>query len=274
MNAVLVKDQGHTAIEPTGLRLADDGLRGYSTTPTAHVRDLVADGIKGNGLAVYFAIADRQMSSKGEYFRSNEKLAEETGLSTRTVQRFIRVLKEKKYISVWYVNGGRRIRVCTRVCTKVTPVSPPHDTGVTPPRHQCHPYKENTINKTTQPNNVCVSSLPNLSKEHRALFGEGHISKLVATFGMSRVERGLHAWEATDQKTIRNPVAWFAQAVKDDYEPRTAQRADRAFPQSSFDHDEIIKKYIQKNGKDKCLELSARGLPRNRIAYKIWSGKI
>lgn len=267
-NAVLASDQSDTETCTSSLCLASD-VRGYSTTPTAHVRDLVADGITGNGLAVYFAIADRQVYKSGEYFRSNESLAEETGLKVRTVQSWISKLRKKQYLHVWYINGGRRMRIST----KVQAVAPPHATSDTPPCTQLHPYKENNIKKTTQQQKVCVSSI-SLSKKHSSSFGEGGIRKLVAAFGIERVERGLLAWDAEDHMKIRNPIAWLTRAVKDDYEPRTAQRVGRAFPKSSFEHDRIIKEYIQEHGKEKCLDLSANGLPRERIAYKIFVGKI
>ncbi len=211
---------------------------------------------------VYGHIADRQWNKDGQCWQSNTAIGKDLGYCASSVSRSINRLKRAGYLSVWWSETGRRMRVMPMGLGA-------HAQGG---RSPLLTDKENNIKKTTQ--TVCVSSLPNFSKEHRALFGEGHISKLVATFGVPRVERGLLAWEATDKETIRNPIAWLTRAVKDDYEPRTAHRVGRAFPQSSFDHDEIIKKYIQKNGKDKCLELSARGLPRNRIAYKIWIGKI
>ena len=93
MNALLAKTSSDPQTNPDShsvhlLRLAgDENVSNYSTTPTAHVRDLVAAGIKPAGLAVYFAIADRQMTAKGEYFRSNQMLADETGLSLKWVKK-------------------------------------------------------------------------------------------------------------------------------------------------------------------------------------------
>jgi len=125
MNALLAKTDSNTQTVPDchsdSLRLAtDDNVSGYSTTPTAHVRDLVAAGIKPAGCMVYFAIADRMMTSKGEYFRSNEKLAEETGYSLKWVKKQLRELKKLGYIQVWYVKGGRRMRVLSTPQIKKT----------------------------------------------------------------------------------------------------------------------------------------------------------
>ena len=266
-NAVLVENQGNTAIESSTLRIADDGVRGYSKTPTAHVRDLVADGIKGNGLAVYFAIADRQITSDGEYFRSNESLAEETGISKSNVQKWLSILKRNQYISVWYIKGGRRMRVLTGVC-RGTPTD-------TKGYSQKYPYKENNIKKTTQQENVCVSSI-SLSKKQSSSFGEGEIRKLVAAFGIERVERGLLAWDAEDQTKIRNPIGWLTRAVKDDYEPSKATRAGQQFTEDTFEHYKIVKKYKESSEENAKIvrDLEARGIIEASIAYKIYEGKI
>ena len=268
MDALLVKNYSDTETQPNSLRLAND-VRAFSTVPTAHVRDLVADGIQGNGLAVYFAIADRQVDKDGEYFRSNKSLAEETGLKERTVQRCVSKLRKKQYLSVWYINGGRRMRIST----KVSPATPQHATSDTPTRHQRHPYKENNIKKTTQTKNACVSSI-SLSKKQASSFGEKDIQKLVASFGLERVERGLLAWDAADQATIRTPIKWLTSAIKEDYEPRTATTAGQKFTESVFDHMRIVQEYRAESQENavRVDDLIADGLQESRIAYKIWAG--
>ena len=262
-HAVLASNTGDPEVERSSLRLADDMKRGYSTTPTAHVRDLVADGIKGNGLAVYFAIADRQVSNKGEYFRSNESLAEETGISKGNVQKWLSILRKKHYLSVWYINGGRRMRVLTGV-----PRGTPTDTeGYS----QGDPYKENNTKKTTQ---QCGVSF--LSEKHRVPFGEGSINRLVVSFGLRRVQKGLLAWDAEDHDKIRNPLGWLTRAIKDEYEPRKATRVGQAFPENVFDHDKIIREYVDQSeaNANKVHALVSEGVVQSRVAYKIWSSKI
>ena len=275
-NAVLEQNYSNSETQPNSLSLANDVKRGYSKTPTAHVRDMVADGIKGNGLAVYFAIADRQVTSKGEYFRSNESLAEETGLKVRTVQNWISRLRKKQYLAVWYINGGRRMRIST----KVQAVAPQHATSDTPTCNQLHPYKENNIKKTTQQKKAAplgdVSSI-SLSEENRVLFGEGSLNRLVASFGKRRVQQGLLAWDAEDQSTIRNPMGWLSDAVKNNYKPRTAASLGQQFPNEDvFEHDRIIRQYMKKGSKnvDTVNGLVEQGIEEGRIAYKIWVGKI
>ena len=214
---------------------------------------------------MYFAIADRQATAEGEYFRSNERLAEETGASVRTVQSWISKLRKKRYISVWYVNAGRRMRVHTRV----RPVAPPHATHRTPPCDQSHPYKENNIKKTTQ--QLCVS----FSDKHRALFGEKALSKLVAAFNVERVERGLLAWDA-NPTSVSNPVGWLNRAIRDGWEPRTAKKTSDKFTESLIDHQKIIRDYEAKSKAncDTVAGLMHEGLAIGRIAHRIWVGKI
>ena len=263
-NALLESPKSNNEDSPSGLRLAND-VRGYSTTPTAHVRDLVADGIKPYGLAVYFAIADRQRIAKGEYFRSNESLAEEAGISKSNVQKWLSILKKKQYVSVWYINGGRRMRVLTGV-RRGTPTD-------TEGYSQEDPYKENNIKKTTQTEKCDVSFL---TEKNRVLFGEGRVSKLVASYGLLKVQRGLLAWDSEEQSKIRNPMGWLIRAIKDDYEPRKATTNGQHFTEDTFEHHRIVSEY---NGSSKenartVKKLTEEGLTEARIAYRIWSKKI
>ena len=263
-NAVLAQASCDTTTHTSTLRLAND-VRGYSTTPTAHVRDLVADGIKPYGLAVYFAIADRQRIAKGEYFRSNESLAEEAGISKSNVQKWLSILKKKQYVSVWYINGGRRMRVLTGV-RRGTPTD-------TEGYSQEDPYKENNIKKTTQTEKCDVSFL---TEKNRVLFGEGRVSKLVASYGLLKVQRGLLAWDSEEQSKIRNPMGWLIRAIKDDYEPRKATTNGQHFTEDTFEHHRIVSEY---NGSSKenartVKKLTEEGLTEARIAYRIWSKKI
>ena len=268
MDAILESNKSNTATKPHSLLLATD-VRAFSTVPTAHVRDLVADGITGNGLAVYFAIADRQVNKSGEYFRSNESLAEETGLKVRTVQSWISKLRKKQYLSVWYINGGRRMRIST----KVQAVAPQHATSCTPPCTQLHPYKENNIKKTTQQQKVCVSSF---SDESKSLFGEGTLRKLVASFDLERVERGLQAYEAQDKSSIRNPIAWLTRAIRDGWQPKQVLAKGGKFTESAIDHLNIIESYqlASLENADTVKHYKAQGLDDMRLAFKIYKGKI
>lgn len=265
-NALLESNTGHTAPQPNSLRLANDVKRGYSKCPTAHVRDLVADGITGNGLAVYFAIADRQTKRDGEYFRSNERLAEETGVSVRTVQTWVSKLKKSGYLSIWYVNGGRRMRVLTRVRA----VAPQDATTRTSRRDESHPYKVNNIKKTTQ--QLCAS----FSQEYRVLFGDGVLGELVDTFGIEKVERGLSAWGVGERSKIRNPIGWLSKAIREGWEPKQDRAVASKFTESPFDHQKIVNEYAAKSkaNKDTVSTLMGEGLAIGRIAHRIWVGKI
>ena len=231
MNALLVKTVDNTQTVPDcrsdSLRLAiDDNVSGYSTTPTAHVRDLVAAGIKPAGCMVYFAIADRMMTSKGEYFRSNEKLAEETGLAARTVSRHIGLLKSAGYLSVFYVNKQRRLRILA-----TPPVTRGVATSDVPPSHQRLPDKENYTKKTTQPK-VCVSFSSLLEETFQAVLEErkdkdvwgGALERLAAAHGIVPVVRGLSVYDSYVPKKIDNPVAFLTKAITQKWKPAKAKK--------------------------------------------------
>jgi len=222
MNALLAKTDSNTQTVPDchsdSLRLAiDDNVSGYSTTPTAHVRDLVAAGIKPAGCLVYFAIADRMMTSKGEYFRSNEKLAEETGLAARTVCRHIGLLKSAGYLSVFYVNKQRRLRVLA-----TPPVARRVATSDVPPSHQRLPDKENTTKKTTQPK-VCDSFSSFEERKDKDVWG-GALERLAAAHGIVPVVRGLSVYDSYDPKKIDNPVAFLTKAITQKWKPAKAKK--------------------------------------------------
>jgi len=271
-NAILAPNTSNSTANTSSLCFALDNVRAYSTVPTAHVRDMVGDGITGNGIAIYMAIADRQVSSDGEYFRSNESLAEETGLKTSTVRKWLARLKKAGYLSIWSKNGGRRMRVCTKVCY-------PDSRGVLPSEHpsatQIAPYKENNIKKTTQAKTCGVSSI-SLSKKHQSLFGEGEIRKLVTSFGMERVERGLLVFDTYEQETIRNPIALLTSAISKDYKPRTATKKVEKFTEDAFEHHRIVREYTESSNEnaDTVRKLESQCIPEASIAYKIWINKI
>jgi len=227
MNALLAKTTNNPQTTPDGgvhtVRLAiDENVSNWSTTPTAHVRDLVAAGIKPAGLAVYFAIADRQMTAKGQYFRSNEKLAEETGVSVGWIKKQITHLKKLGYLSVWYVNGGRRMRILS-VPPSVHSVD--HQ-GYT----QCTTDKENNTKKTTQPE-LCVfsASLSLRDREDRVLWG-GALERLAATHGEEAVMRGLSVYDSHDPKTIDNPVGFLTKAIELKWEPAKSKTKKKLEP--------------------------------------------
>jgi len=227
MNALLVKTDSNTQTVPDchsdSLRLAiDDNVSGYSTTPTAHVRDLVAAGIKPAGCMVYFAIADRMMKPNREYFRSNEKLAEEVGGSVGWVKKQLRELKKLGYIQVWYVNGGRRMRVLTAPSGGTLSV-PPGVHSVDPQGYtQCTTEKVNNTKKTTQPK-VCVSFSSFEEREDGDLWG-GALERLAATHGEEAVMRGLSVYDSYDPKKIDNPVAFLSKAITQNWKPAKAKK--------------------------------------------------
>lgn len=229
MNALLAKNTDYPQTTPFSsgvhpVRLAvDENVNHWSTTPTAHVRDLVAAGIKPAGLAVYFAISDRQMTAKGQYFRSNERLAEETGLSTRTVSRQIALLKQSKMITVFYVNKQRRLRVLT------TPsVARGVDTSVVTPRHQCLTDKENSTKKTTQPKLCVFSAALSLRNSEDGVLWGGALERLAATYGEEAVIRGLSVYDSKDPKTVDNPVGFLTKAIKLKWEPAKKKHKKKA----------------------------------------------
>ena len=214
MNALLVKTIDYPQTESDcdlhNPRLAiDQDVSGFSTTPTAHVRDLVSAGIKPAGLAVYFAIADRQMTSKGQYFRSNKSLADETGLKTSTVRKWIALLKKNGYLETWKINGGRRMRALTKVrYPDSKQVLPSEQSSAT----QIAPYKENNKKKTLQP--MCVFSSSLLGDREDRVLWEGSIERLTATYGEEAVIRGLSVYDSRDPKTIDNPIGFLTKAIK------------------------------------------------------------
>ena len=259
-NALLASDEDHIEVDAPSLCLSGDMKRGYSTTPIAHLRDLQEDGLSATAQRVYVAIAQRQISLKGQCFRSNAGLGEELGVHRNTISRSIAQLRAKNYLTIWYINGGRRMRV-------LTPMSRGVSAEVKGGKRPCVPDKENNIKKTTQPK-VCV-----FSKKHLSLFGERVIENLVATYDSDRVMRGLQVFDQQKDGTVRNNVAWLTKAIKDDFEP--SNKADR-FPECPFSQTKIIDSYLAENP-DKSVtirDMIEKGLSEGRIAYKIWAGKV
>jgi len=266
-NALLGSPKSDIEAQPHSLRLANDVKRGYSTTPTAHVRDLISDGIKPHGVAIYFAIADRMMTAKGEFFRSNKGLSDDTGISVSCVKKWLRVLRQKGYLTVWYNNGNRRMRVSTGVR-----VGTPRNTEGYP---QVATDKENNIKKTTQQKFVCV-----FSDSHKELLG-GQLDRLVSKYGEIQVRDGLRAWDATDQSRVDNPVGWITDAIKHHYPTRPAKPAK--FPESLIEQEKIIAEYVALSVENahRVSDLYAEYETKNGykggtagIAHKIYRGKI
>ena len=227
MNALLAKTSSDPQTNPDShsvhlLRLAgDENVSNYSTTPTAHVRDLVAAGIKPAGLVVYFAIADRQMTAKGEYFRSNEMLSEETGISVHWVKKQLRELKKLGYLKIWYIKGGRRMRILSY---------PPQGNSVTHPGvTQLPTDKENNTKKTLQ-HTSCVVSLDSLSdsRKDRALWG-GALEKLTASHGREAVVQALAVYDSYKEGSISNPAGFLVKAINGGWEPAKAKKKNKAF---------------------------------------------
>ena len=264
-NAVLVEGNSDPRADEPSLCLADDMKRGYSTCPVAHSRDMHADGISVSAQRVYTAIAQRQQTLKGECFRSNAGLGDEIGYHPVTVSKAIQELKAKNYLSVWFVNGGRRLRV---LVPALRGVSPHTALG----KSQDCTDNENNKRKTTQQCDV-------FSDDHRALFG-GVLEELVASHSVDDVMRGIRVVEATDNP--RNPQGLLKKAVRNNWQP--PKKKAEAFPTSLFDQEKIIQNYLATNPDKLGLINSLRsdGLAEGRvesaitssIAYKIWTKKI
>ena len=262
-NVVLASDEGHNEVDAPSLCLAGD-MKTYSKTPKTVLRQLRAEGLPYCACLVYWAIADRQRYAAGEYFRSNKDLADEVQMSVASVKNGIRLLIDKGYLTRWFINGGRRMRV---IC-KGQAVSPEGLITKPPRANDSPPYKDNNIKKTTQPKKVCV-----FSQKHLSLFGERVIENLVASYDSDRVMRGLQVFDQQKDGIVRNNVAWLTKAIKDDYEP--SDKADR-FPECPFSQTKIIDSYLAENP-DKSVtirDMIEKGLSEGRIAYKIWAGKI
>ena len=265
-NALLESPYSDIEVKSHSLRLTNDVKRYYSTTPTAHIRDLQADGVSASAQRVYIAIADRQTKKLGECFRSNAAIGEELGLHKNSVSRAIAQLKAKNYITVWYVNGGRRMRVLTLVSRGVRAESE----GRKPQRV---PDKENNIKKTTQP--ACA-----FSDSHKELLG-GQLERLVSKYGEIQVRDGLRAWDATDQSRVGNTIGWITDAIKHRYPTRPAKPAK--FPESIIEQENIIATYAglspenAKRVEGLYVEYETKNGYKGGtagIAHKIYRGKI
>ena len=262
-NALLASPESDIETSSHSLHLADDVIA-YSTTPRTVVRQLTADGIKPAGCMVYWAIADRQMSARGKYFRSNARLAEETGLAESTVRKWLGILKKNGYIHVWFDNG-RKMRVVCKGHSGITQKIPeyhPKDTPVAP-------YQEDTTKKTTQPKIVCV-----FSEKHLSLFGARFLDGLVSSHGSDRVMSGLQVFDQQPDGTVRNLKAWLTDACKIGYEP--SKKTAGKFTQCPFEHTKIIKEYTEKfpDKEGTIKAMISEGRTEGSIAYKIWVGKL
>lgn len=268
MNALLVKNNDNTQNNEPSLRMADTPIT-YSTNPHTVVRQLRADGLGWLAIGVYIAIADRQMSLGGEFFRSNQALAEELKVHRSTIVKAIRELIENDYISKWYVNGNRRMRVKVRGFHSTHP-----RVRETPPLNPIESTdKENNIKKTQQ-------TPLSFSSAHIERFGLGFLEGLAAGHGSDRVMASLQAYEKADKTKIRNSKAWLTDACKKEYKPSNAQKPKR-FPECTLEHENIIKAY-QSQSKDNADEIfrlfSAIEQKHgyldsgevSKIAHKIW----
>ena len=269
MNALLVQTTDNSKPSAAGsdmptLVLSD--VRGFSTTPTAHVRDLVAAGIKPAGCMVYFAIADRQVKKDGYYCRSNEKLAEECGVSVSHLGKCLSDLRKNGFIVSWYVNGNRRMRALT----KVSQVSTQSITGDRGGTHIRVPYKENTTKKTLQ---QCDEILFILGRRDGVLWG-GSLERLVATHGLDAVRRGLAVYDSYDPKTIDNPIGFLTDAIKQKWLP--PKKKPKKFTECPLEHEKIIQAYIAGNEEHATFvkHLRHKGQADSLIACKIFRGKI
>ena len=266
MDAVLVKNNDNTQDNEPSLRLADDVKRGYSKTPTAHLRDMQSDGVSATAQRVYIAIAQRQKGGRGECFRSNAGLGDELGLHRVTVSKAIKELKEKNYLSVWFVYGNRRLRVLVEGLRGVSPTTK----GV---KSRDCTDKSLVINQEQQ-------TALSFSSEHIERFGLGFLEGLVAAHDSDRVMGGLQAYDKADKTKIRNSKAWLTDACKNEYKPSNSQKP-KPFPECTLEHENIIKAYKSKSkdNADEIFRLFSAIEQKHgyldsgevsRIAHRIW----
>jgi len=266
MDALLVKNNNNIRNNEPSLRLADDVKRGYSTTPIAHLRDMQEDGVSATAQRVYIAIAQRQLTAKGECFRSNAGLGEELGLHRVTVSKAIKELKRKNYLKVWFINGGRRLRVLVEGLRGVSRTAKGgKSSGYT--------YKENNIKKET-------TTPLSFSSSHIERFGLGFLEGLASAHGLDKVMGSLQAYDKADKTKIRNSKAWVTDATKKGYKPSNSEKPKR-FPECTLEHDKIIRGYQSKSkdNADEILKLFSRIEQKHgyldsgevsKIAHRIW----
>lgn len=274
MDALLVKDDNNTQDNEPSLRISDDVKRGYSKTPTAHLRDMQSDGISATAQRVYIAISQRQKGGRGECFRSNAGLGDELGLHKNTVSRAIQELKANDYLSVWFVYGNRRMRVLIPEGRVSTPAGRGVNATVEGGTHREIPDKSLVINQEQQTQSLSFSS------EHIERFGLGFLEGLATAHGSNRVMSSLLAYDKADKTKIRNSKAWLTDACKKEYKPSNSQKP-KPFPECTLEHENIIKAY-QSKSKDNADEIfrlfSAIEQKHgyldsgevSKIAYKIW----
>ena len=267
-NALLESPKSDTEAQPHSLRLTND-VKTYSKTPKTVLRQLRAEGLPFCACFVYWAIADRQRYAAGEYFRSNKDLADEVQLSVSSVKNGIRLLIAKGYLTRWYVNGGRRMRV---ICKgqSLDPVG----LMTRPPRvNDSPPYKDNDIKITTT--GACV-----FSDSDKETLG-GRLEGLVTEFGEDAVQHGLKAWNATDQSRVRNHIGWITDAIKHRYPVSPAKPPK--FPDSLIEQEKIIATYAglspenAKRVEGLYVEYETKNGYKGGtagIAHKIYKGKI
>ena len=242
MDAVLVKNNDNTQDNEPSLRMADTPIT-YSTNPHTVVRQLRADCLGGLAIGVYIAIADRQMSIRGDFFRSNQALADELKVCKSSIVKTIRELIKSGYLRRWYINGNRRMRVVVKGYENTTPRVREYPTQST----RVLPDKENNIKKTQQTQSLSFSS------EHIERFGLGFLEGLVAAHDSDRVMGSLQAYDKADKTKIRNSKAWLTDACKREYKPSNSQKPKR-FPECTLEHEKIIKAYKSKS-KDNADEI-------------------
>ena len=274
MDALLVKNNDNTQDNEPSLRISDDVKRGYSKTPTAHLRDMQSDGISATAQRVYIAISQRQKGGRGECFRSNAGLGDELGLHKNTVSRAIQELKANDYLSVWFVYGNRRMRVLIPEGRVSTPAGRGVNATVEGGTHREIPDKSLVINQEQQTQSLSFSS------EHIERFGLGFLEGLVAAHDSDRVMGGLQAYDKADKTKIRNSKAWLTDACKKEYKPSNSQKPKR-FPECTLEHENIIKSFKSKSkdNADEIFRLFSAIEQKHgyldsgevsKIAYKIW----
>ena len=234
MNALLAKTSSNPQTNPDShsvhlLRLADDVKRGYTKCPIAHPKDMRSDGLSATAIMIYSSIAGVQRHEHGEFFRSNSSIAQDLLLGKSTVSRCISELNKKGYLSIWFKNGGRRMRAMTRVSRGYSPESRGVLASEEGGTHQRVPDKENNRKKTIQQTG-CVVSLGSLSdsRKDRALWG-GALEKLTASHGREAVVQALAVYDSYKEGSISNPAGFLVKAINGGWEPAKAKKKKKAF---------------------------------------------
>ena len=258
--AILEPLEGDPQTSSNGLRMADDDVIPYSTNPTTVIRQMRSEGLTWLECGVYQHIADRQWNKDGQCWQGNTAIGKDLSITRGSVSKAINKLKRAGYLSVWWSETGRRMRVQTRGVARTNQGGSAY----------APPYKEDNIKKTTQ-QEVCV-----FSNDHRALMGVESLNRLAKKFGESSVLQGLAVCDSYAPGELENPVGFLTRAIREKWKPKKATKQQTTFSECAFDHERIIESYIQADPSHQAIvdELLVKGTSEGLVAFKIWEKKI